>query len=101
MSPYLLVLAFAAGLFGSWLSLLVKQGHPWWLALIAGVASYSVWALALRVSTWNVVFLSAVFDVLVAVSWFVGFWLIGKQPISLVQWAGIALLCAGLALINR
>lgn len=101
MNPLLLVLVFVAGLFGAWLSLLVRQGHPWWLTLIAGVASYSCWALALRTTTWSLVVVSAVFDVLVAVSWFVGFWLIGKQPIYPVQWLGIALLCAGLALVNR
>ena len=65
-----------------------------------GVFSHGAWALATRYTTLNLVVLSAWFDVVVALAWFGGFWWLGKETITLTQATGIALLCAGLALIN-
>jgi drug/metabolite transporter (DMT)-like permease len=96
-----MLLQTVVALFGAWCSVRVRAGELAWPVLIlVGAVSHSIWAYANRYSTMNLVQLSAWFDVVVALSWFVGFWWFGKETITAVQWVGIALLCAGLFLIN-
>lgn len=92
-------LVVVVGLLGSWLSVQVRAGWPWWLPILAGIGSYGIWSIAAKTTTSNLVALSAWFDVVVALAWFAGFWLCGER-IAVVQWVGVGLLALGLGLIN-
>jgi drug/metabolite transporter (DMT)-like permease len=94
------VLVTAASLVSAWLTVQVRAGAPWWLPVLGGLASYVCWAGATKLTSTNLVVLSALFDVVVALAWFAGFVWFGGERISTPQWFGIALLCAGLVLIN-
>lgn len=94
------LLVIIIGLAGAWLSVQVRSGWPWWLPVLAGLGSYTVWSATTKLTTTNLVVLSAWFDVVVCLAWFVGFWLLGRESISAVQWVGIMFLAVGLGLIN-
>lgn len=59
-----------------------------------------IWSYATRKTTLPLVHISALFDVVGAMAYFIGFALMG-ETITLVQWTGISLLVFSLYLINR
>ncbi len=102
MTAAIVLITFFVSLAASWLAVLARRETlPWWAPVIGGVFTHFCWACSVRVSALSLVTLSAIFDVVVAVGFFLGFWWFGQEHISPVQLAGIALLCAGLILINR
>lgn len=100
MLALFIALVTLTSLVSSWLTVQVRAGAPWWLPVLGGMASYACWAGATKLTSMNLVVLSALFDVVVALAWFAGFVWFGSERIAASQWVGIALLCVGLALIN-
>jgi len=79
----------------------VKKGTLWpWSSLITSLISMLIWSIATRKTKLSLVQISALFDVVGAVAYFVGFVLFG-EIITLTQWMGISLLIFSLYLINR
>jgi drug/metabolite transporter (DMT)-like permease len=96
-----MVFVAAAAIAGARFSILGRTGSQWWWMPVAtGLVGSIVWALMAKFMTLNLVIMSAWFDALSALAWFAGFYLLGNETISLVQWIGITLLCIGLGLIN-
>jgi drug/metabolite transporter (DMT)-like permease len=79
----------------------VKKGILWpWSSIFTSMISMFIWSLATRKTSLSLVQISALFDVVGAVAYFVGFALMG-ETITLIQWIGIFLLIFSLHLINR
>lgn len=95
-------LMFVVGFASAYISGLVRQGSlPWYSMGAMGALSYLCWGAALKYTNTNIVWMSAFYDVLTAVAWFVAFALVGGQTIRPVQWLGMGLLAVGLVLIDR
>lgn len=77
-----------------------KETLPGWTTFIASVGSMVIWSLAVRKTRLPLVELSALFDVVGALAYFVGFAFYGEK-ISPVQWTGILLMVFSLYLINK
>ena len=77
-----------------------KGALPGWATFATSIVSMIIWSLAVRKSKMPLVELSALFDVVGALAYFVGFALFGEK-ITLIQWTGISLLVFSLYLINK
>lgn len=79
----------------------VKKGSlPGWATFATSMISMAMWSIAVRKSKLPMVELSALFDVVGALAYFVGFALYGEK-ITIIQWCGISLLVFSLYLINK
>lgn len=79
----------------------VRKGILWsWSSLITSVISMVIWSVATRKSTLSLVQISALFDVVGAIAYFMGFVILG-ETITRIQWLGIILLVFAIYLINK
>lgn len=79
----------------------IRSGSiPGWSTFIPSIIGMTVWSMVVRKSKLPVVELSALYDVLGAVAYFIGFALYGEK-ITNMQWCGISLLIFSLYLINK
>lgn len=77
-----------------------NQTAPGWLTFIPSMIGMVLWTVAVRKSKLPVVELSALYDVLGALAYFIGFAMYGEK-ITPIQWTGISLLTFSLYLINK
>jgi drug/metabolite transporter (DMT)-like permease len=77
-----------------------KESFPFWATYLASIASMITWNLAIRKTRLPLVELSALFDVVGALAYFVGFAFCGEK-ITVIQWLGISLLVFSLYIINK
>jgi drug/metabolite transporter (DMT)-like permease len=73
---------------------------PPWATFIPSILGMVVWSVVVKKSKLPVVELSALYDVLGALAYFVGFAIYGEK-ITQIQWCGISLLAFSLYLINK
>lgn len=79
----------------------VKKGTlPGWATFVTSMVCMAVWSIAVRKSKLPMVELSALFDVVGALAYFIGFAIYGEK-ITMIQWTGISLLVFSLYLINK
>lgn len=102
--PFDLYIALSYGIIctaSSFVLMAVKKGTlPGWATFITSMISMAIWSAAVRKSKLPMVELSALFDVVGALAYFIGFALYGER-ISPIQWTGISLLVFSLYLINK
>lgn len=93
------VALLATSALGAWTSRYVRAGGGWWWTFLATIPSVSVWAWQAKYSKLPLVVSSALYDVVTATAWFLFAVYFGER-MSLMQWAGVALLAIGLGLMN-
>lgn len=71
-----------------------------WSSFIPSLMGMILWAMIIRRSKIPSVELSALYDVLGALAYFIGFYFCGEK-ITQIQWVGIGFLLFSLYLINR
>ena len=102
--PFDFYIAFAYGIIcisSSFVIMGVKKGNlPGWSTFVTSIVSMVIWSMAVRKSKLPMVELSALFDVVGALAYFIGFALYGEK-ISPIQWTGISLLVFSIYLINK
>lgn len=77
-----------------------KKTLPSWATIFTSLVGMVIWSLAVRKSTWSLVRLSAMFDIVGCLSYFVGFTICGEVVTS-TQWVGILLMTVSIYLINK
>jgi drug/metabolite transporter (DMT)-like permease len=77
-----------------------KEILPGWTTFVTSFISMVIWSMAIRKSKLPAVELSALFDVVGALAYFIGFALCGER-ITPIQWTGISMLVFSLYLINK
>ena len=76
-----------------------KENWPVWTTTITSVGNMLVWTYVTKNSQLPLVNLSALYDVVGALAYFVGFAIFG-EAISPIQWVGIFMMIFSLYLIN-
>lgn len=76
-----------------------RDNWPVWTPMVASILNMFVWAYVLKHSKMPLVNLSALYDVVGALAYFVGFVIFG-ETISPIQWVGIFMMIFSLYLIN-
>jgi len=102
MNPVLLAwIVFLCTSGGVATSLLVRWGRfPVWASLPFTLGTACLWAWQTRYGTMPLLQVSAIFDVVASTTWLVGLAAFGKEPVSLLQWVGIASISLGMLLVN-
>ena len=77
-----------------------KEIFPFWMTFITSLASMIIWSLAVKKTKLPPVELSALFDVVGALAYFVGFAMYGEK-ITPTQWTGIIIMLFSLYLVNK
>jgi drug/metabolite transporter (DMT)-like permease len=92
---------FLNGMISAAIMIKIRSNNiPGWATFIPSFAGMVLWSLVVKRSKLPVVELSALYDVLGAVAYFVGFALYGEK-ITPIQWCGISTLLFSLYLINK
>lgn len=88
------------GLGGGLLSKAIRDHgwNPMWAYATTPITA-TVWLWQVKYGSLSLTKASSIYDVMLCLSWFVGFALLG-EVISAQQWLGVLLLCIGLALVN-
>jgi multidrug transporter EmrE-like cation transporter len=77
-----------------------RENLPPWMTMIFSGLAMVLWSIAVKKSKMSVVHLSALYDAVGAVAYFVGFALYGEK-ITQTQFVGIGLLIFSLYIINK
>lgn len=89
------------GIFSATVMLKVRSNSvPPWSSVLPSFIGMMLWAIIIRKSKIPSVELSALYDVLGALAYFLGFYLWGEK-ITAIQWTGIGILLFSLYLINK
>jgi drug/metabolite transporter (DMT)-like permease len=84
----------------SFVAVEVRKEHiPGWSSIITSTLGMFIWAYVVRNSCLGLVKLSALYDILGALAYFLGFVIYGES-ISNIQWVGISLMVFSIYLIN-
>lgn len=96
----ILILTFLSSVAGAWIyTKILNEELSVWYALISGFVNTVLWVVLLRYSSKTLIGLSAWFDVVMTMGYFLGFIMLG-QTVTMLQLFGIVLLTAGMYFIN-
>lgn len=102
MQDFIAALIYALVCVGSsYVAVEIRKEHlPAWATAITSVLGMIIWSYVVKHSVLSLVKLSALYDVVGALAYFVGFVIYGEH-INSTQWCGILLMVFSIFLINN
>ncbi len=96
----ILFLVLGTSFFGAWLSVLVRRGHNCGLVYLSTFLSASIWLYVVKCSDLKLSTTSLSYDIIMSMGYLLGFIVLAKESISVIQWIGISLAFFSVILMN-